>query len=97
MEAAGRPHFGALLRQFRQRCLKLRRLFNNRPKKEIKQKDPVSVSEAARILHAPTSRLRELPGERRSITLNIGGNASYYERRSRTSSTGCQQYFSLSP
>ena len=36
-----------------------------RSTKEIKEKDPVSVSEAARILHVSTSRLRELLDERR--------------------------------
>jgi excisionase family DNA binding protein len=36
-----------------------------RSKKEIKEKAPVSVSEAARILHVSTSRLRELLDERR--------------------------------
>jgi DNA-directed RNA polymerase subunit F len=36
-----------------------------RPKKETKEKDPVSVSEAARILHISTTRLRELLDERK--------------------------------
>jgi hypothetical protein len=36
-----------------------------RPRKEIKEKDPVSVSEAARILHVSTSRLRELLDQRK--------------------------------
>jgi hypothetical protein len=69
-----------------------------RPKKEIKEKDPVSASEAARILHVSTTRLRELLDQRRIYYLeHWGKRLSYYERRSRTSSTGCQQYFSLSP
>jgi len=36
-----------------------------RTKQEVKEKDPVSVSEAARILHVSTSRLRELLDERK--------------------------------
>lgn len=36
-----------------------------RPKKEIKEKDPVSVSEAARVLHISTPRLRELLDQRK--------------------------------
>lgn len=47
-----------------------------RPKKEIKEKDPVSVSEAARILHVSTSRLRELLDQRRIYY------TEYYGKRS---------------
>ena len=44
-----------------------------RPKKEIKEKDPVSVSEAARILHVSTGRLRELLDQRKIYYIEYYG------------------------
>jgi excisionase family DNA binding protein len=45
----------------------------NHDKREIKEKDPVSVSEAARILRVSTNRLRELLDERKIYYIEYYG------------------------
>jgi excisionase family DNA binding protein len=47
-----------------------------RSRKELEEKDPVTVSEAARMLHVPTSRLRELLDERKIYYTQDGSKRS---------------------